>query len=452
MDCVIGGCATQGRLCFVCGRECPAAVGLNSRVYCSPECRARGRTQKIRRARKKPEAMPCAVCGVEIQQDLGSCGRTKNLCSQPCKTAWKRAREGRHTKPESVPCVACGCAIPQVANSPGRIATICSDECRRAVERAREKKPKKQPCERCGYEFDSPYTKRFCSRKCQYNGRGESHGETRPCERCSKPVVQTSRRHKFCSRACAKPPSVFRCLNCDVEFKKKIFKSGSYSCATKYCSRECAFEARRLKKNCARRPFDIARTLASWFLSWGECERPKVRQCSSCGMRRLLGESEVCKECTRQSAPRECRSCGIEISKARYQTRCEWCKDKAKRDAKRKAKNKYGRNHKQRTRRRGAAYTPIRNSSIYERDNWECQICCRPLERVWKQLKRGDIPSPRARTVDHVIPLAQGKDSPGHVWHNLIACCHECNTAKCDKDPTGWHCTLPRSPDPFALP
>lgn len=458
MDRIIGGCAKEGNLCLVCGRELPAPVGLAVRAYCSAECRA-NRRRVIGRSKRKPASLPCVVCGASISQNLGSGGRVKELCSQPCKTVWKRAREGKQQKPSTVPCLVCGSQIPQAVISRGRTVTLCSKECRLSRNRSRQKAclGKKQSCGRCGIEFFSRWEKLFCSRPCQHNGRGDIHGDSIPCEGCKKLFKKSRRRTKFCSRACAKPAAVFRCLNCEVEFKKKIYESGAYSCQSKYCSRDCAFKARRLKKKCAERPLEIANKLATWFLSWGDDCWPAIKKCQGCGLVRRWAKDaprppDCCQKCARQRQGRRCSSCEVTMPWSATRRVCDNCRDANLRESRRKSKSKYGRNHRQRTRSRGAPYTAIRNSSIYERDNWECQICCRPLEKVWKRVQRGDRPSPRARTVDHVIPLARGKDSPGHVWHNLIACCHECNSAKCDKDPTGWACPLPRSSDSFAIP
>jgi HNH endonuclease len=388
----------------------------------------------------------CAGCGCNVPQKVGVAGRVRRRCDD-CNP--KRLR-----KATAVFCKSCGGLVQQTAGK-GRAQLYCSKSCRRSRDRKRDSN-RLVRCQRCGETFAGYKGKRFCSSRCR---RDPSVADDRRCLNCKSLFRPKKKTQTFCSRACRHEhePMRFKCLNCERPFRKKKFKSGSYSCATKYCSRECAFEARRLKKKCARRSFDIARSLATWFLSWGDDSRPSKKSCVGCGVdRRWTKDSpeppDFCPKCERQRAGRKCRTCSVLMTWSATRRVCNHCRDEKKRKSKRKSKNRYGRNHKQRTRRRGAPYTPIRNTAIYERDNWECQICCRPLDRAWRRLKRGDTPSPRARTVDHVIPLAQGKDSPGHVWHNLIACCHECNSAKCDKDPTGWHCTLPRSPDPFALP
>ena len=382
--------------------------------------------------------------------------KPRKYCSRRCTNA----AYGLRPKPESVSCRSCGKTVAQ--SGKGRTRWHCSSACRRQANH--RKKVHKRHCKKCGCEFVRFKQSKYCSEECRWPNRTA----VRPCERCGVDFKQKHHASRFCSNSCsaastfhlrplARKPVVRKCSNCEIPFVRKKFKSGGYSVATKYCSRECAFEARRLKKKCAERPLEIANKLATWFLSWVDDRRPSKKSCVRCGVDRRWTKNspeppDLCLKCERHRQGRKCRACGVLMPWSANRRVCNHCRDENQRESRRKSKRKYGRNHKQRTRRRGAPYTPIRNSSIYERDNWECQICCRPLEREWRRLKRGDTPSPRARTVDHVIPLAQGKDSPGHVWHNLIACCHECNTAKCDKDPTGWHCSLPRTPDPFALP
>ncbi len=397
----------------------------------------------------------CAGCGCNVPQKVGVPGRVRKWCPD-CDPG------GRYTKADTVACKSCGVTVQQEAGS-GRRLKYCSDKCRRAEDN-RASGSHDCVCGTCGKQFRGYKNKRFCSERCRWPFRRGDRGE---CQHCGAEFAKKKKSQRFCCFECntadaAKTPrgpaaEVYTCMNCAEPFQRKRYSSGSISCGTKYCSRDCAFKARRLKKKCAERPLEIANKLATWFLSWGADCWPAIKKCRDCGLVRRWAKDaprppDCCQKCARQRQGRRCSSCGVTMPWSATRRVCDNCRDANLRESRRKSKSKYGRNHRQRTRSRGAPYTPIRNSSIYERDNWECQICCRPLEKVWKRVRRGDRPSPRARTVDHVIPLARGKDSPGHVWHNLIACCHECNSAKCDKDPTGWACPLPRSSDSFAIP
>jgi hypothetical protein len=393
------------------------------------------------------EGTSCVVCGVSTPPSLGV--KPRKYCSRRCTNA----AYGFLPKPQSVTCRSCG--KPVVQSGKGRTRWHCSSACRTKANH--HKKVHKRHCKTCGGEFATFQQSKYCSEECRWPNRTA----VRPCERCGVDFKQKHHASRFCSNSCsaastfhlrplARKPVVRKCSNCEIPFVRKKFKSGSYSVAKKYCCRECAFEARRLKKKCAERPLEIANRLATWFLSWGECERPKVRQCSSCGIRRLLGESEVCKECTRQSAPRECRSCGIAIPKTPGKRLCGECKDTIKKQRRREGRASRARNTRQRCKDFGATYTPIKPAVIYERDSWECQICGAALVREWPE--SGGATDPLSRTVDHIIPLDTGPNGPGHVSHNLIACCLGCNVRKSNKNPIGWACTLPRSPDSFALP
>lgn len=234
---------------------------------------------------------------------------------------------------------------------------------------------------------------------------------------------------------------MFSCLNCQVAFTKKRYKSGATSCQTKYCSRECAFEARRRRLPDAvdnRRGGGIAARLAKWFLSWGEDVYPSIKRCGDCGEILTIKHAEHRPPCRKCSRRKPCRGCGSELSPDRplYISFCEPCRETRRREARRREKKKHGRNHRQRCRKYGAPYTKIRELDIYERDNWTCQICGSELRREW------DSNDPRSRTIDHIIPLSLGPLGPGHVPSNVRACCHGCNTRKSDSIEPGVLQTL----------
>lgn len=55
--------------------------------------------------------------------------------------------------------------------------------------------------------------------------------------------------------------------------------------------------------------------------------------------------------------------------------------------------------------------------NLYLRDMYQCQYC-------------GDVFSPNALTIDHVIPKSKG----GHIcWENCVTACKDCNWKKGDK-------------------
>jgi len=53
---------------------------------------------------------------------------------------------------------------------------------------------------------------------------------------------------------------------------------------------------------------------------------------------------------------------------------------------------------------------PVTKRGIFARDGWECQYCGKPAENV-----------------DHIVPKSKGGE---HIWENVVASCHPCNTKK----------------------
>lgn len=57
--------------------------------------------------------------------------------------------------------------------------------------------------------------------------------------------------------------------------------------------------------------------------------------------------------------------------------------------------------------------------AIYLRDDFRCVYCGKSLKNVRK---------PKYRTLDHVIPVINGK--PDNTADNLVTCCKACNDSK----------------------
>lgn len=404
---------------------------------------ARKPIRKRVRVFKRPKVADCVICGCLIEQRTEGCGRTRTICSRDCKREWQRRYEEKRRKALVVRnCAACG--------KPSGHLLYCSDKCRHPGKYAAQK------CDRCGVEFHSRYKRRFCSRRCQYNGAGQKFGDDKKCEGCGRAFRPKKRIARFCSKKCAKPARKFKCLNCGVEFAKKRYKSGAYSCQYKYCGRPCAFEARRLKKPCAVRPLDLAAKLQKWFFSWGDDVWPQERKCSDCGVIILLrSEADVgktkCRDC-KAGVTRACIGCGS-LDLRPYYKRCVACwatnSRRVKQSLRRNRRAKHGHEStiRARCRKHGAIYTPVSKSLIYRRDGWQCQLCLEPLLPKYTTIavNGGFTVHDRSPTIDHVFPLSMGAASPGHVPHNVVACCHACNSKKSASDPTGWASLRPRS-------
>jgi hypothetical protein len=380
------------------------------------------------------DVKPCPACGKAVPPSLGV--KPRKYCSKACCRLILRPRNLGAEK-----CADCQRPIRQPPEK-GRKKVICKG-CRLARKRNCQKQPKQTTCGRCGELFLTEHGRRFCSKRCQYDGRGEIVGDARPCSRCGKPF-KGKPSQKFCSRACAHTPTIYTCLCCESPFKRKIYKGGNYSRQTKYCSRECAFEARRRKLPAAQRPLEVAGRIAGWFLSWGDDAWPVITRCRDCGRKLRTARQDECVRTACQACsapPRRCAKCGCAASK--YSPYCEPCAEQSRSEARRRARKKrrWKCNVRKRCRRYGAPYTPVSRKKILDRDKWKCQICgVKLLPRFTKMLGTGS-PHPRCPTVDHIIPICLGKASPGHVGSNLQAACWECNCLKSDKP---LHSFVPR--------
>ncbi len=318
-----GGDAKDGKRCPVCASPVPPPLGFKPRTYCSRECLRIGGGRK-----RKPQSVPCSSCGVPVEQNPRSRGRSRGYCSSECRN---------------------------IAKSRGRY-------CDRV-------------CGRCGVTFTGMKTAKFCSDKCRY----EPNRVTKNCKNCSQPFRRREKAQEFCSPACViasrvgkRKPAKLQCLCCQRPFRKRSTGRNS----GKYCSRGCAFEARRLRLPCAtitrRRGATVGDQLAVWFHVWGNDASDTLNQ--------------------------GCHKGG----------------------------------HKNRCIKYGCHYESFPIKSIFNRDNWTCQICRCELLPKWTKVGDTESPHPRSPTIDHIIPLSLGPSSPGHRPDNVQAACWRCNIRKSD--------------------
>lgn len=75
------------------------------------------------------------------------------------------------------------------------------------------------------------------------------------------------------------------------------------------------------------------------------------------------------------------------------------------------------------------SYTGTVRLAVYERDNWVCQICGKPV------LKRYIKGSHANASVDHIIPQSQ-QLIPDHSDNNLRTAHHICNSIRGNRDVT----------------
>ena len=79
--------------------------------------------------------------------------------------------------------------------------------------------------------------------------------------------------------------------------------------------------------------------------------------------------------------------------------------------------------------------TVLTRKNILTRDHNSCQYC-------------GKKVSPRDLTLDHIQPESRGGP---YAWHNLVACCQNCNRKKADQTPEEAGMTLLHRPRPSTL-
>lgn len=210
---------------------------------------------------------------------------------------------------------------------------------------------------------------------------------------------------------------------CICQYCKKSFMPKKAD-RTKYCSRECYFQAKSNKSKEKKLIKEIER---------------KSRACKICG--KTLPEDIIhgvyCSDnCRRENARRI--DVEINIKKKKVEIKCKECGkifipvygDKRRTFCSKECGNKNSRRkrrvkHKERAEKNGVFYEPVDTLKVFERDKWTCQICHKKLN----PLNRGTI-LPDAPELDHIIPWAKGGE---HSYSNTQCLCRSCNATKGDK-------------------
>lgn len=329
------------------------------------------------------EGKQCLECGATLPPPVRKGGRRRVFCSVECSRVKSRRNAGYLSK-KNATCKNCGEPVPQTPGK-GRVIRYCSNRCRVVCLEHRN-----VTCTACGICFRGSPKRKFCSRRCRWKTQ---LSDPVPCAECGTMFVRTHHSSRYCSKACSKVAldrntaanamrarlrAVNRqCLCCLRPFRKRSTGRN----AGKYCSRECGYEARRLRLPCARLTrrtgSSLDAQLAIWFHSWDvDSDEPK-----NIGHRRG--------------------------------------------------------GHKHRCRLYGCHYESFSSRSIFIRDNWTCQICgcelrrSRPAGSPWKL-------EPDSPTIDHIVPLSFGPAGPGHTPLNVQAACWSCNSKKGDTVPDSF--------------
>ncbi len=167
---------------------------------------------------------------------------------------------------------------------------------------------------------------------------------------------------------------------------------------------------------------------------------PIRRECDQCGKQyearsvRSHFCSRECKEATRRShekakrlalkkdAPRFCTLCGRQLppeSRSDKKFCSEGCTSAARMNLHRAAR-------RMRITVAGEL-KKVPRVAIYERDQWICQLCDKPIDRELR------YPDPMCASIDHVVPISMGGSNSAE---NLQATHHLCNTSAGNKKPS----------------
>ena len=263
---------------------------------------------------------------------------------------------------------------------------------------------------------------------------------TKTCQHCGVSFVPARRtKGLFCGVKCANnyksnKARAFACEWCSKRFggKHADGRRRSGNVANRFCSRDCAFEFRRVRGVAGSVTCEVN---AICSLTWvGEARKI----CVACGKPRgrlstgLYCRNHNCPLAHKRGVPTgmsKCKYCGkCWKASSRYSLkRCPECIEKIEKRHAKEWKRDHG-NHRKRCRVYGGRYTPVKQDRIFERDNWACKMCGSAVRRGQKMFKGCDLRT--YASIDHIIPLSRGGS---HTEDNLQTLCMYCNSHKRDK-------------------
>lgn len=205
---------------------------------------------------------------------------------------------------------------------------------------------------------------------------------------------------------------IYVCKNCGKEYHAKTIDRKTF------CSRECFFKW-KAKQSAIRKRNIEQRIIDTW---------PK---CKSCGK---IVNKHTHLYCSHECRQKEEKKRAYEYEKGKHTIKIRTCVVCGKEFAteygdKRKLYcsktcNKTEGKHIRRARKTTQTIEVFARKEIYERDNWKCGICGKPLHRT------KHVPHPYAPTIDHIVPLVCGGT---HERKNVQAAHFLCNSIKRDK-------------------
>lgn len=306
------------------------------------------------------------------------------------------------------------------------------------------KKTYAKACVYCHRDWQAKCPKaRYCSTRCQYLASGRR--VIMSCKQCSDDfeckAMEMRAGRQFCSKACmlnARRRQSKPCIHCGSRFIFKPKKDPSKGKGL-YCSKQCAGAARRSGKRKGR---------------WKEAQelracrakiKPSQRMCAAIksaiskqiqaisSLRDAVRDYRPCLHCggsLKAHATNRTVFCSIPCSAAyEHKIKCRVC---GKQCVKRGVQGGRGmcteckRIAKKANKRQGYRR---KLTKICTRDGWRCQLCSCRLLKTWNLDAEG-VPLSRCRTIDHILPRADGGTDDD--W-NLQACCYKCNCKKGSK-------------------
>lgn len=349
--------------------------------------------------------MACSKCGSSWVTQRGKDCVSCPYCSKVTRShERKRGRWVDQTQVTS--CKHCGCEFEEKIVGSAR-RSYCSESCRKAHKSVWRR------------EWGVSYRKGV--RKQQQNKLKKPRPVCKQCGKHFKRQAGGNSANIYCSQACF---FTARASGLQPWDRTSLFKAYWHR-GGQYASAPSVKLMARIEK--AHRLIEIASN-AFEVMAERELARP---QCEVCSKPCNDGASRFCSyQCAKKwRGRRPCEVCSITVpnAKAHGKCRCRHCRAKAKTEANRRQKKKYGRNHRQRARHHGVRYVPVEVKAIYERDGWICQICHKMCRKFFAVRKKDGRPHPRSPTIDHIKSMADGGH---HEPSNLQLACFECNTKK----------------------
>ena len=264
-----------------------------------------------------------------------------------------------------------------------RTAKVCSPQC------------KKQHRKHWAKGHRQKYSKEGATQR-------QMHGKPmQPCKRCGKPV--RDRRREYCGRECYQTDKKEGAIEWDMtgqqlgDIRKRRAQGLRMPSEVMYAAIQDAMN--RHDKNVA----ELWQGLHAW------------RPCLHCGGPLKDHATDRTMFCSIPCAAAyehkiQCGVCGKQCFKRGIQGgrgMCDACKRIADKANRRKGYRR-------------------KLTQICTRDGWRCQLCSCRLLKTWNLDAEG-VPLSRCRTIDHILPRADGGTDDN--W-NLQASCYKCNCKK----------------------